>query len=65
MSYERVRVWDTNPGDVVRRRGHPLRVGIVVALEDDQVLVRWAARDLPQDTTWHRFDTLERRGVVG
>jgi hypothetical protein len=58
VSYERVLVWDTRPGDVVRRKGHPLRIGIVQGVEEDQILVRWAPASEP---IAHRFDTLEKR----
>jgi hypothetical protein len=34
---------DVEPGDAVRRVGHPLRVGIVLGREGDVALVRWYA----------------------
>lgn len=56
--YERVNVADARLGDVVRRAGHPLRIGIVRGVVGEGVLVRWAPAAKP---TLHHFATLERR----
>lgn len=60
-TFERVRVWDTKPGAVVRRAGHPLRIGIVLAARGEDLLVRWSAQHAISQATWHHYSTLERR----
>ena len=56
--YERARVWDLRLGDVVRRAGRPLRVGIVHGVDGEDVLVRWSPAAMP---TRHHYSALERR----
>ncbi len=43
-----IRADDLMLGDVVRRVGHPMRVGVVLGTEGDVVLVRWY-KDGPVD----------------
>jgi hypothetical protein len=52
---------DARLGDVVRRRGRGLRVGIVLASDKDDLLVRWASWHSPAQATWHPCSDLERR----
>lgn len=58
MSYVAIDPDDLELGDVVRRNGDGIRIGVVVGVRGEHVLVRWR-KDGPIDRRHHKL--LQRR----